>query len=264
MQPYYGDEPHIIQKHPKNRRDHGVSYGKNLGRGLRIFLLLAVFAIIPIAVTYAFLSKTEAAAGKTYRVKAETRYFLVTGAYDVISDANLAAAVVKEKGGAGYIFNDGKFRIAAAVYNDKSTAEAVAAKQTIETEIYPITIAETSLGTDKAIAESLAAALNAYDGVFRDLTAVTEEYEKGNSTDGALALAATNAAADLKSAAREVVNADETGLIGEYLNASADSLTAATTEESYTFSVRMRCALCSLVYERYALSLKLPAANRDK
>ena len=154
MQPYYGDEPHIIQKRPQNRRGYRSNYGKNRGRGLRVFLVLAVFAIIPVAATYAFLSKTEVVAGKTYRVKAETRYFLVTGTYDSIADANLAAAIVKERGGAGYIFNDGKFRIVAAVYKDKKTAETVAVKQKSETEIYPITIKETTLGSDKAIAKS--------------------------------------------------------------------------------------------------------------
>lgn len=264
MQPYYGDEPHIIQKRPQNRRGYRSNYGKNRGRGLRVFLVLAVFAIIPVAATYAFLSKTEFVAGKTYRVKAETRYFLVTGTYDSIADANLAAAIVKERGGAGYIFNDGKFRIAAAVYKDKKTAETVAVKQKSETEIYPITIKETTLGSDKAIAKSLAAALNVYDEIFRDLTAVTEEYEKGNSTEGALALAATNAAEGMKNSAREIAETDETGLISEYLTASADTLIAVTTEESYTLPVRVRCALCSLVYERYALSSKLSAANREK
>jgi len=264
MQPYYGDEPHIIQKRPQNRRGYRSNYGKNRGRGLRVFLVLAVFAIIPVAATYAFLSKTEVVAGKTYRVKAETRYFLVTGTYDSIADANLAAAIVKERGGAGYIFNDGKFRIVAAVYKDKKTAETVAVKQKSETEIYPITIKETTLGSDKAIAKSLAAALNVYDEIFRDLTAVTEEYEKGNSTEGALALAATNAAEGMKNSAREIAETDETGLIGEYLTASADTLIAVTTEESYTLPVRVRCALCSLVYERYALSSKLSTANREK
>lgn len=261
MQPYYGDEPHIIQKRTKKSRGYGGRRNVGHRRVLPVFLALLLCSVVPIVVTYTFLSKTTEAAGRTYRVKAETRYFLVTGSYDVTGDARLAAAVVKEKGGAGYLINDGKFRVIAAVYRDKKSAESVAAKQKSDNEVYPVTIKETSLGENAEIAKRLSVALNVYDSVFIDVNSVTEEYERGNSTDGALTLAVTNAAGRFSDAAREITDADETGLIGEYLTAMAGILNDAATEDKYTLPVRVRCALCSIVYERYVLSVKLSSAN---
>ena len=261
MQPYYGDEPHIIQKRTKKSRDYGGRRGACRRRVLPVFLILLLCSVVPIAATYAFLSGTTEAAGRIYRVKAETRYFLVTGSYDVTGDARLAAAAVKEKGGAGYVINDGKFRVVAAVYRDKKTAEAVAAKQKNDNEIYPVTIKETSLGENAEIAKRLSAALDICDSVFTDVTSVTEEYERGNLTDGALTLAVKNAAERLTEAARKINDADETGLIVEYLTAMSGMLNDATTEDKYTLPVRVRYALCAIVYERYAMSLKLSPAN---
>lgn len=261
MQPYYGDEPHIIQKRTKKSRGYGYRRNAARRRVLPVFLILLLCTVLPIAATYALLSKTTQTAGRTYRVKAETRYFLVTGSYDVTGDARLAAAVVKEKGGAGYLINDGKFRVIAAVYRDKKSAESVAAKQKDDIEIYPVTIKETTLGENAEIAKKLSVALNVYDSVFSDVTSVTEEYERSNSTDGALTLAVTNAAERMTSAAREITDTDGTGLIGEYLTAMAGILNDAATEDKYTLPVRVRCALCSIVYERYVLSVKLSSAN---
>lgn len=261
MQPYYGDEPHIIQKRHKKSHGYGGRRNKGYCRVLPVFLILLSCTVLPIVATYALLSQTTQATGKTYCVKSETRYFLVTGSYDVTGDARLAAAVVKEKGGAGYVINDGKFRVVAAVYRDKKSAEAVAAKQKDDDEIYSVTIKETSLGENAEIAKRLSVALNVYDSVFVDVTSVTEEYEQGNSTDGALTLAVTNAAERMTSAAREITDADGTGLIGEYLTTMASVLNDATTEDKYTLPVRVRYALCSIVYERYVLSVKLSSAN---
>ena len=106
MQPYYGDEPHIIQKRPKKRR----VYGKKRRGTLQIFLIFAFCAILPIAAVCAFMPKIAQPTTKTYRSKAYAVYFLITGSYDAIADANLASDVVRERGGAGYIINDGSFK----------------------------------------------------------------------------------------------------------------------------------------------------------
>lgn len=258
MQPYYGDEPHIIQKRPKKRR----VYGKKRRGTLRIFLIFAFCAILPIAAVCAFMPKIAQPTTKTYRSKAYAIYFLITGSYDAIADANLASDVVRERGGAGYIINDGSFKVVAAVYKTKKTAEAVAAKQKIDATVYELTVKEAPLGSDKDAAKRLMTALNACDSAYADITAVTEDCETGNATESALSLAVTNAANGLKDAAGGISDIEVSSPIIEYLEASADGLAGTVTDEKHTLTVRVRYALCSLMYERYLLSSKLAKTNQ--
>lgn len=71
----------------------------------------------------------------------------------------------------------------------------------------------------------------------------------------------TNAANGLKDAAGGISDIEASSPIIEYLEASADGLAGTVTDESHTLTVRVRYALCSLMYERYLLSSKLAKTN---
>lgn len=65
-------------------------------------------------------------------MKGRTFYAVYTSETSVESEAQSAAAVMKAAGGSGYIYNDGTYKIVAAVYPDASSADTVAERLTGE------------------------------------------------------------------------------------------------------------------------------------
>lgn len=115
--PYGTERPYIIEKPRLSVR--------RSGRILGAVVLLAVAAVIGVFVWRHF-------AGSGITVKGRTFYAVYTSETSVESEAQSAAAVMKAAGGSGYIYNDGTYKIVAAVYPDASSADTVAERLTGE------------------------------------------------------------------------------------------------------------------------------------
>lgn len=83
------------------------------------------------------------------RLKAEKWYYVSFYSPTEIVEAELNAQSLKETGGAGYIINDGTFRVTAFVYDSSSDAKTVADKQTLAATVYTVALPEVKIDAVK-------------------------------------------------------------------------------------------------------------------
>lgn len=215
------DEPHIINKRPR----------RNVIKTFR----LNVFALIIVLVSAVALTVAVVvgvAAGKYMRVSAEKYYLVEFGAYDTLLEARSAAEKNAASGGAGYVLNDGKFRVIGAAYRSKADAEAVKAKQSDAASVYILKIAAVKrpLIADGKTSKAAAAYMNKYKKYLSDLYAVTLALDAGEQGESVLAASIAEASA---------------------------VLTLAATQKQSTLSSRIKYALVDILNKRAELSVLL-------
>ena len=87
-----------------------------------LILLSAAICLLVI-----FLPKLTSVAVGSQTFGGQTFYFLATEKFDDRTKALLGAQSAVDRGGAGYIYNDGSYHIVAAVYDKESDAKALTA-----------------------------------------------------------------------------------------------------------------------------------------
>lgn len=190
---YSDSDAYIIQRGGRNNRPRGGGAKRSAGILISVLLLLTV----AICLLVVFLPRiggdkksvgASATAGKTY-------YFLCTAETEDRVQAISSAQNAMERGGAGYIYNDGKYRIIAAVYSRESDVKTLV---TVNADSFYF-----SLGLphgnyadgDKAVLEYLVGEW------FDTVSAASTELDRGNLSESAAEYAAWRACEKLRNLA---------------------------------------------------------------
>ena len=196
-------------------------------------ILLSLIALF-CAVFYPFESN-----GKTH-LKSKTWHYVTVRFSTEHLESELASENVKEKGGGGFILNDGTFVITATVFENESDAKSVASK--IENgKVYSLTVPQISVSEQK------------------DTTAVVTDYDEGKSTDS-VAMLVLGKMRDLVVSAREGIENDDEKLYEatrDFLVETEKTLSFAISDEEHTIPARIRYAVSKMVYDRYRLAKSL-------
>lgn len=189
---YSQNDAYIIERGGRTRQSRRRRGGASRAAGILIAVLLLLTAAICLLVV--FLPRignkntavgASATAGKTY-------YFLCTAETDERLSAIASAQNAIERGGAGYIYNDGKYKIIAAVYNKETDVKTLV---TVNANSFYFSLSLPSgeyKSGDKAVVEYLT-------GEWFDtlLTAATE-LDRANITEAAAEYAVQSACSRLR------------------------------------------------------------------
>ena len=108
-----------------SRKSRRAAPRRRRGAGVLVFVLILLTAGICLLVV--FLPRLSVGGATTdASFSGKTFYFLTVGEYEAYAEAELAAKDAMLRGSAGYIYNDGKYKIVAAVYERESDAAALA------------------------------------------------------------------------------------------------------------------------------------------
>jgi len=109
--------------------------------------------------------------GKSVQIKEQKYYAVETGFFTSDSDARAEAQSVKGRGGAGYIYNDGKFHVLAAAYATLSDAEKVKAQLGGNAAVYEVKTPALSIEFDgtKAQKETISKAFLQFSALYGKL-----------------------------------------------------------------------------------------------
>ena len=232
---YSQSDAYIIQRGrgKKTSRSHA-----RRGAGILIAVLLLLTAAICLLVVFLPRLSKGASVSAGGDVAQHTYYFLCTAETENKTEAIAQAQYAKERGGAGYIYNDGKYRIVAAVYNRESDVKTLITVNP-ESFYFSLSIPSGGTGGDKAVFKYLTGEW--FDTVF---TAATE-LERGNITEAAAEHAVNVACDKLRSL---MLNAENKMLKA----AATDVKYAAPQSQSVKSYVRYVSVMCVLsVYNAF-------------
>lgn len=168
-----------------------VRRGGRSGKGKRAAgILIAVLMLLTAAICLlvVFLPKLTAATVGADGFGGKRFYFLATGKYEDRSDALFASQDAINRGGAGYIYNDGAYNVIASVYDSESDAKALAS---VNENSYYFEISVPKLDTGN---ESDLAALKFLTGEwFSAVQTAADELQRGNATEAQAENAAVEA-----------------------------------------------------------------------
>lgn len=200
---YSQSDAYIIERGGRKNRRRGGGAGRAAGILIAVLLLLtAAICLLVVFLPRAGNKSVDAPAtvGKTY-------YFLCTAETDDRTQAVLSAQNAMERGGAGYLYNDGKYRIIAAVYSRESDVKTLV---TVNADSFYF-----SLGLpggnykqeDKAV-------INYLTGEWFDtVSAAATELDRGNLTQAAAEYAVTRACAQLRNLAYKATEKLKTSIL---------------------------------------------------
>ena len=252
--PYGTERPYIIEKPRLSAR--------RSGRLLGAVVLVAVAAVIGV-----FAWRHFAGGGVT--VKGRTFYAVYTSETAVESEAQSAAAAIKAAGGSGYVYNDGTYKIIAAVYPDAASADAVAERLSAEgTKAARLELEVPRLRldvADEAARTRLAAAVyytygELYDSLY-EISLGLDEHRLSESAAVRLMAQYREKAAEYAGYIAELSAADPadktlSGLNGAYA-AVTGALSAAQSAEEVKPSARVKYAIADILFTMRALPDRL-------
>lgn len=249
MQQYYGDNVHIIQKN-KNRKRTRKSNTSSKKAFCFFMILLSLIALF-VAVFYPFDQSAKT------RIKSKTWHYVTVRFSTQHLESELASENVMQKGGGGFILNDGTFIITATVFENESDAQSVASG--IENGgVYSLTLSAIELNADGDTSD-IKNALTVYVDVCRQLTKIVSEYDEGKSTDS-VAMFVLEKMRDKIALAREGIEKGNTKLFQatrDFLIETEKTINDALSDEEHTISARIRYAVCKIIYDRYKLAKSL-------
>ncbi len=254
MQRYYGDYPRIITKNSRTRRSSGNNF-------LPFLTIVTIIASL-VALLWAFTSTGND--DNKITVAEKTWHFVIVHERNEIVDAELAAVDVRERGGGGYILNDGSYKIAASVYG--TNAAAIAVSNGIDgSTVLSVRIPKTQLSSVGAADDDniIRKAINLYEVVYEKILTLVEIFEKGEIVESKLLFSVEETYASVKIVADEMKSLcaeypeAELFSLSTFVDDMAQTVHGAIIDEEHTPSSRLRYALCKIVCERYALSRSL-------
>lgn len=170
---------------PRPRRGRGAA-------GVLIAVLLLLTAAI-CALVFLLPRMTDRAADGAPTFKGKTFYFLATAQYSENEQALLGAQYAVERGGAGYVYNDGSYRIVAAVYDRETDAKTLVSVNA-DSHYFELSVPQLVCGSgEKTALEYLTGEW------FATVFNVATELDRGNISDAAAEYAALTACRKLES-----------------------------------------------------------------
>lgn len=222
------------------RRGRGGGRSKRAA-GLLVAVLLVLTAAICLLVV--FLPRLTKGSVAANAFGGRTFYFLSTGSYSVRDTALVAARDTSARGGAGYLYNDGEYRIIAAVYSSEADARALASVNDGAT-YFGIEIALPADADEGSIAAAKYLTGEWFDAVGR----TADELQRGNMTQAQAEYAVQSACARLA----EISQAAELSAFRAALVAACEySCPTDMTPLAYIRRVHVRAiaeAACALYY----------------
>lgn len=197
---------HIVSRSRKSR----TASHRRGGAGILIFVLLLLTAGICALVVLLprFDGKTERAAfaGRSF-------YMLCTGETDEYDTAQLLAKDTSDRGGAGYVFNDGKYKIVASAYAREADAKLLSGVNTDST-YFEISFPKSENDGDGAALAFFA------DEWFEKVSAAASDLERGAVTEAAAEFAVSSVSQKLASLADKC----ESGILSRALQTASEPL----------------------------------------
>ena len=202
------------------------------GAGILIFVLLLLTAGICALVVLLprFNGKTVQTgfAGRSF-------YMLCTGEADELETALLLGKDTSDRGGAGYVFNDGKYKIVASAYAREADAKLLTGVNSDSTYF------EISFPKSGAVGDGAALAFFA-DEWFEKVSSAASDLERGTVTEAAAEFAVTSVSLKLVSLADKC----ESGALMRALRSATDAVSGSRTVLSRIRYVQVRTL--SVVY----------------
>ncbi len=194
-----------------SRRSRRAASRKRRGAGVLVLVLIILTAGICLLVV--FLPRMTVSVGADASFKGKTFYFLSLGEFDGYVEASEAARATAARGGAGYVYNDGKYRIIAAAYEREADAAALASVND-NAEYFAVEIPAANLS------DADGAAMTALVGdYFTSVFTAATELDRGNATEAAAESAAISARRKLL---RTVCDGDVSGGVSAAIEFAAD------------------------------------------
>ena len=205
----YGENAYIINRGGRRARKQN---GARRTVGVLIAVLLLLTAAICLLVVFLPRFNGGAAQSASATAGGKAFYFLCTAETDERLQGLLSAQNAVDRGGAGYLYNDGKYKVIAAVYSRESDVKTLVS---VNADSFyfslGIPIGKYSAG-DKAVISYLTGEW------FDTLSVAATELDRGNTTEAAAEFAAFSACEKIKSLALK----------------ASDSLKAAITSLDYS------------------------------
>lgn len=169
-------EPYIIDRRGGRDKSTGAFRAAGVLVGALVFLTAAICLL---ALFLPKLVEMNAAPVGTVATGGKTFYFLCTAESEGRTQALMSAQSAVERGGAGYIYNDGKYKIVAAAYERETDVKSL---EEVNPDSYYFSLdlprAEYASG-DRAVIDYLC-------GEWFDIThTAATELDRGNTTDAA-------------------------------------------------------------------------------
>lgn len=200
----YGDNAYIINRGGRRARKQN---GARRTAGVLIAVLLLLTAVICLLVVFLPRVRLGGSASASIAAGGKTYYFLCTAETDERLQGVLSAQNAMERGGAGYLYNDGKYKVVAAVYKNESDVKTLV---TVNADSFYF-----SLGIPSGnYSDGDRAVINYLTGEWFDtLSVAATELDRGNTTESAAEFAAFRACEKLKSLALKASDRLKTAVI---------------------------------------------------
>lgn len=188
---YSDGNAYIIQSGGRKRRRRSGGAGRAAGVLISVLLLLTA-AICLLVVFLPRLEKSKTVGAASASVSGMTYYFLCTEETDGRVQSIASAQNAMERGGAGYVYNDGKYKTVAAVYERESDVKTLV---TVNAESFYFSLGlpsgEYDSG-DRAVIDYLTGEW------FETLSTAATELDRGNISESAAEYAAASACKALR------------------------------------------------------------------
>ena len=189
---YSENDAYIIQRGGGRRTSGRRRGGARRAAGILISVLLLLTAAICLLVVFLPRAGGGKSVGASATIGGKTYYFLCTAETEDRTQSLLHAKNAMDRGGAGYIYNDGKYRIIAAVYARESDVKTLV---TVNADSFYFSLnirgGDYASG-DKAVIEYLTGEW------FSVVSAASTELDRGNITESAAEYAVASACDKLR------------------------------------------------------------------
>lgn len=167
-------------KHYKANNNKSKGFDGAIKTAALIFCVAITFMFASVIFNNFFIS---ADSGDDYIKTAEREYYCINyGTYSGLSEAQKAASALRLRGGGGYIHNDGKYRVFAALYLNRADADSVCERlqgaNTFSVHKIVIPSCKFYCGSDSETRAKSAAALQIFNFTIESLYSVFVELDK--------------------------------------------------------------------------------------
>lgn len=189
---YSENDAYIIQRGGRKGSSRRRGGGARKSAGILISVLLLLTAAICLLVVFLPRTSGGKSVGAAAPVGGKTYYFLCTAETEDRTQSLVSAKSAMDRGGAGYVYNDGKYRIIAAVYAKETDVKTLVTVNA-DSFYFSLTLHGGNYSSsDKAVIEYLTGEW------FDVVSAASTELDRGNITESAAEYAVSSACDKLR------------------------------------------------------------------